>query len=148
MSAFGSFGVQLSVRCAGCAGVLGVGPSDVVVLGIRSAGAAGVDALRDAIGERGVAVATVHEAVGAGVGRRTESAGRRTEAAGRGPEAVVLVLPAESAGSLTRAHLISAASMAGRHLSIVHQAGPALAEAVRLRPHRPRHTRLARLLQA
>jgi len=111
--------------------VLGVGPSDVVVLGIRSAGTAGVDALREAVGgDSDVEVAAVHDAVG------------------RRAEAVVLVLPAESAGSLTRAHLISAASMAGRHLSIVHQAGPALAAAVRLRPHRPRHTRLARLLQA
>jgi exodeoxyribonuclease V alpha subunit len=110
--------------------VLGVGQSEVVVLGIRYAGAAGVGALREAIGGSGVDVATVHEAVG------------------RRADAVVLVLPAESAGSLTRAHLISAASMAGRHLSIVHQAGPALADAVRLRPHRPRHTRLARLLRA
>jgi exodeoxyribonuclease V alpha subunit len=116
--------------------VLGVGPSDVVVLGIRSAGAAGVGALREALGGNvadaaggAIEVAAVHEAVG------------------RRAEAVVLVLPAESAGSLTRAHLISAASMASRHLSIVHQAGPALADAVRLRPHRPRHTRLARLLR-
>jgi hypothetical protein len=69
------------------------------------------------------------------------------EAVGSAAEAVVLALPAESAGSLTRAHLISAASTAGRQLSIVHQAGPALAAAVRLRPHRTRHTRLARLLR-
>jgi exodeoxyribonuclease V alpha subunit len=59
----------------------------------------------------------------------------------------VLVLPAESCGSLTRAHLISAASTARRHLSIVHQAGPALATAGRSRPRRPRRTRLAGLLR-
>jgi AAA domain len=109
--------------------VLGVGPSDVLTLGIRSAGAVGVDALREALDGTGAEVAAVHEAVG------------------RRAEAVVLALPAESAGSLTRAHLISAASVAGRQLSIVHQAGPALAAAVRMRPHRPRHTRLARLLR-
>jgi hypothetical protein len=32
-------------------------------------------------------------------------------------------------------------------LTIVHQAGPALADAVRRRPHRPRRTRLAALLR-
>jgi hypothetical protein len=108
--------------------VLGVGPSDLLTLGIRRTGAAGVDALREAVGS-GCDVAAVHEAVG------------------RRVDAVVLVLPAESAGSLTRAHLISAASTARRHLSIVHQAGPALATAVRSRPRRPRRTRLVGLLR-
>ncbi|HKE70204.1 MAG TPA: hypothetical protein VKB55_13170, partial [Nocardioidaceae bacterium] len=61
-------------------------------------------------------------------------------------EAVVVVLPAESAGSLTRAQLITAASAARRQLTIVHQAGPGLADAVRRRAHRPRRTRLAKLL--
>lgn len=106
----------------------GVGPSDLVVLGIRSAGGAGVDALREAVGS-GAETVAVHEAVG------------------RRAEAVVLVLSAESAGSLTRAHLITAASVARRQLTIVHQAGPALADAVRRRPHRPRRTRLATLLR-
>jgi hypothetical protein len=108
--------------------VLGVGPSDLVALGIRRSGTVGVDALREAVGS-GCDVATIDDAVG------------------RRAEAVVLVLPAESAGSLTRAHLISAASVARRQLSIVHQAGPALAAAVRLRSHRPRRTRLAELLR-
>ena len=105
----------------------GVGPSDLLVLGIRSAGAAGVEALRSAVGPD-VETVAVHEAVG------------------RRAEAVVVVLPAESAGSLTRAQLITAASAARRQLTIVHQAGPALADAVRRRPHRPRRTRLAALL--
>jgi AAA domain len=109
--------------------VAGVGPSDLVVLGIRSAGAAGVEALREAVSGTGVEAVGVHEAVG------------------RRAEAVVVVLPAESAGSLTRAHLVSAASVARRQLTIVHQAGPALADAVRRRPHRPRRTRLAALLR-
>jgi len=105
-----------------------VGPSDLVVLGIRSAGTAGVDALREAIGP-GAETVAVHDAVD------------------RRADAVVLVLPAESAGSLTRSHLITAASVARRQLTIVHQAGPALADAVRRRPHRPRRTRLATLLR-
>jgi AAA domain-containing protein len=106
----------------------GVGPSDLAVLGIRSAGAAGVEALREAVGSAGV-VSAVHEAVGSVA------------------DAVVVVLPAESAGSLTRAHLITAASVARRQLTIVHQAGPALADAVHRRPHRRRRTRLAALLE-
>ncbi len=106
----------------------GVGPADLVILGIRSAGAAGVEALREAVGSAG-AVSAVHEAVGSAA------------------DAVVVVLPAESAGSLTRAHLITAASVARRQLTIVHQAGPALADAVHRRPHRPRRTRLAALLR-
>jgi hypothetical protein len=106
----------------------GVGPSDLAVLGIRSAGAAGVEALREAVGSAGV-VSAVHEAVGSAA------------------DAVVVVLPAESAGSLTRSHLITAASVARQQLTIVHQAGPALADAVRRRPHRPRRTRLAALLR-
>jgi hypothetical protein len=61
-------------------------------------------------------------------------------------EAVVLVLAAESAGSITRSMLVGAATQARRHLSVVHQAGPALAEAVARRPHAPRRTRLATLL--
>ena len=113
--------------------VTGVGPSDVAVLGVRSAGAAGVEALREAVGSEAVGSAGVVSAV--------------HEAVGSAADAVVVVLPAESAGSLTRAHLITAASVARRQLTIVHQAGPALADAVHRRPHRPRRTRLAALLR-
>jgi exodeoxyribonuclease V alpha subunit len=59
---------------------------------------------------------------------------------------VVLVLAAEAAGSITRSLLVGAATQAGRHLSVVHQAGRALVEAVAHRPHPPRRTRLATLL--
>ena len=109
----------------------GLDPADLLVISPRAAGRAGADALRvalDSAGAAGVRTSTTAEAA-------TDSA-----------EAVVLVLPAESAGSLTRSMLVGAATQAGRHLSVVHQAGPALAEAVARRPHPPRRTRLASLL--
>ena len=109
----------------------GLGEADLLVLSPRAAGRAGADAVRvalDSAGAAGVRTATTADAVIDGA------------------EAIVLVLPGESAGSLTRSMLVGAATQAGRHLSVVHQAGPALAEAVARRPHPPRRTRLARLL--
>lgn len=109
----------------------GLDAADLLVLSPRAAGRAGADALRvalDSAGAAGVRTATTADAV-------SDSA-----------EAVVLVLPAESAGSLSRSMLVGAATQAGRHLSVVHQAGPALADAVARRPHPPRRTRLAGLL--
>lgn len=103
-----------------------LGETDLLVLTVREDGAAGATALRGVVD---VEVTTVHQAVG------------------RRSAAVVLVLPAEAAGSLTRAVLVSALSVADRHVSIVHQAGPALAQAVASRPHRPRSTRLPGLLR-
>lgn len=103
-----------------------LGETDLLVLTVREDGAAGATALREVVD---VEVTTVHQAVG------------------RRSAAVVLVLPAEAAGSLTRAVLVSALSVADQHVSIVHQAGPALAQAVASRPHRPRFTRLPRLLR-
>jgi hypothetical protein len=73
--------------------------------------------------------------------------GTVSDLAGRRHDAVVLVVPQEAAATLSRAVLISAAAAARRHLSIVHQAGPALAEAVRNRPHAARLTRLRGLLR-
>ena len=104
---------------------------DVLVLAPRRGGRTGAEALRAAL-----------DAAGAGDVRTATADAAATEAA----EAVVLVLAAESAGSITRSLLVGAATQAGRHLSVVHQAGPALVEAVAHRPHPPRRTRLATLL--
>lgn len=103
-----------------------LGEASCLVLAVREEGTAGAAALRGAVDAD---VATVHEA------------------AGRRCAAVVLVLPGEAAGSLTRAVLISALSVAERHVSVVHQVGPALAQAVDAHPHRPRRTRLPGLLR-
>lgn len=103
-----------------------LGQIGCLVLAVREDGAAGATALREAVGAD---VATVHQA------------------AGRRCAAVVLVLPGEAAGSLTRALLVSALSVAQRHVSIVHAAGPALTQAVAAHPHRPRRTRLPALLR-
>lgn len=100
---------------------------DALLLAVREDGSAGATALRSAVS--GAEVTTVHRAVG------------------RRACAVVLVLPAEASGSLTRALLVSALSVPERHISVVHQAGAALAEAVATRPHRPRLTRLPGLLR-
>jgi hypothetical protein len=70
----------------------------------------------------------------------------RQSLGGRWP-GVVVVLPGESAGLLSRPLVYTALTRAERHLSIVHAAGPALARAVAAVPRRPRRTRLAGLLR-
>jgi exodeoxyribonuclease V alpha subunit len=60
---------------------------------------------------------------------------------------VVVVLPPEAGGMLSRPLVYTALTRAQRHLSIVHAAGAALARAVREVDQRPRRTRLARLLR-
>jgi exodeoxyribonuclease V alpha subunit len=59
---------------------------------------------------------------------------------------VVVVLPPEAGGMLSRPLVYTALTRAERHLSIVHASGAALARAVREVDVRPRRTRLARLL--
>lgn len=61
--------------------------------------------------------------------------------------AVVAVLPGEAASALTRQVVVGAFSRAGRHLSVVHAAGPDLAKAVGERAEPARRTRLAGLLK-
>lgn len=111
--------------------VFGVGPAATRVATLRTGGDCGAVALRAAVSATAptVEVDTLDVVSGAAC------------------EALVLVLPAESAGSLTRADLLSAAACASRHLSVVHQAGPALAGAVACVPRSPRRTRLAALLR-
>lgn len=65
---------------------------------------------------------------------------------GRWP-AVVAVIDGGSAAALTRAAVLGAFAPAERHLSVVHGAGAALAEAVEKRPHTPCRTRLAQALR-
>ncbi len=59
---------------------------------------------------------------------------------------VVVVLPPEAGGMLSRPLVYTALTRAQSHLSIVHASGAALARAVREVDVRPRRTRLARLL--
>ncbi|MDQ1660538.1 MAG: exodeoxyribonuclease alpha subunit [Blastococcus sp.] len=59
---------------------------------------------------------------------------------------VVVVLPPEAGGMLSRPLVYTALTRAQRHLSIVHASGGALARAVREVDVRPRRTRLATLL--
>jgi Helix-hairpin-helix containing domain len=66
---------------------------------------------------------------------------------GRWP-AVVAVLDGGSAAALTRSAVIGAFAPAAKHLSVVHGAGSALAEAVEARPHTPCRTRLAQALRS
>ncbi|MFJ4674955.1 helix-hairpin-helix domain-containing protein [Kitasatospora sp. NPDC088783] len=68
------------------------------------------------------------------------------QAVGRRWPAVVVVLPPEASGQLTRQWVYSAFGRAERHLSVVHAAGPALAQAVAERPARDRTTRLRTVL--
>ncbi len=107
--------------------VFGVQPADTGLATLRRKGTCGVDALR-AVSADGVRIGTLDDLCSGSCA------------------ALVLVLPAEAAGSLTRSALLAAAACATQHLSIVHQAGPALADAVARRPRRVRRTRLARLL--
>jgi hypothetical protein len=105
-------------------------PADIVVLTPLRRGVAGVEALSDSL--TGVSVTTVHEAA----------------AAGRTWPAVVLCLPGEASGVLSRALLVSAFAAADRHVSVVTAVGPDLDVAVARVAHRPvRRTRLAALLR-
>ncbi|HVS69497.1 MAG TPA: AAA family ATPase [Mycobacteriales bacterium] len=61
--------------------------------------------------------------------------------------AVVVVLPPEATGMLSRPLVYTALTRAQRHLSIVHAAGAALVRGVREVGARPRRTRLAGLLR-
>ena len=61
--------------------------------------------------------------------------------------AVVVVLPPEASGMLSRPLVYTALTRAQRHLSIVHAAGAAVARGVRDVGGRPRRTRLAQLLR-
>lgn len=112
--------------------VLGIPATDIQVLTPRLVGAAGARAL----------TRTLEEAAANGVPALSVS---RT--AGRWWPAVVLVLPGEAAGALSRSLVYTAITCAERHLSVVHAAGPALAVAVAA-PPRVRRTRLASLLAA
>jgi exodeoxyribonuclease V alpha subunit len=60
---------------------------------------------------------------------------------------VVVVLPPEAGGMLSRPLVYTALTRAQQHLSIVHASGAALARAVREVDVRPRRTRLAQLLR-
>lgn len=60
--------------------------------------------------------------------------------------AVVVALPPEASGMLSRPLVYTALTRAQRHLSVVHASGATLARAVREVGARPRRTRLARLL--
>ncbi|MBV9594629.1 MAG: AAA family ATPase, partial [Actinobacteria bacterium] len=62
--------------------------------------------------------------------------------------AVVVVLPADAGGMLSRPLVYTAVTRAERHLSIVHGAGPRLQHAVRAVGSAPRRTRLRRELAA
>ncbi|WP_428832340.1 ATP-binding domain-containing protein, partial [Kitasatospora cinereorecta] len=68
------------------------------------------------------------------------------QAVGRRWPAVVAVLPQDAAAGLTRQWLYTAFGRAESHLSVVHAAGPALAQAVAERPAQPRTTRLRAVL--
>jgi exodeoxyribonuclease V alpha subunit len=61
--------------------------------------------------------------------------------------AVVVVLPPEGSGMLSRPLVYTALTRASRHLSVVHAAGPALARGVREVGARPRRTRLSAVLR-
>jgi exodeoxyribonuclease V alpha subunit len=61
--------------------------------------------------------------------------------------AVVVVLPPEGVGMLSRPLVYTALTRAAKHLSVVHAAGPALSRAVAQVGARPRRTRLAGLLR-
>ena len=61
--------------------------------------------------------------------------------------AVVVVLPPEAGGLMSRPLVYTALTRAQRHLSVVHAAGPAVARAVRLVGALPRRPRLVPLLR-
>jgi Helix-hairpin-helix containing domain/UvrD-like helicase C-terminal domain len=112
--------------------VLDIPADDIQVVTPRLGGAAGVRVLNRAL---------------EGVSPKDEPALSVHAAARSRWPAVVLVLPGEAAGALSRSLVYTAITRAERHLSVVHAAGSALAVAVAA-PPRPRRTRLRALLAA
>jgi hypothetical protein len=128
-------------------GLLG-GETGIVV----AAGAAGLTLRLDeparAVRPDGEAGETVDlDAQQAGALRHAWVLTLREAQGGRWP-AVVAVLDGGSAAALTRSAVLGSFAAADRHLSVVHGAGPALAEAVEKRPHTPCRTRLAQALRS
>ncbi|MEV7027081.1 ATP-binding domain-containing protein, partial [Kitasatospora sp. NPDC093558] len=68
------------------------------------------------------------------------------QALGRHWPGAVVVLPEDAGPALTRQWVYTAFGRGERHLSVVHAAGPALAQAVAERPAQPRTTRLRAIL--
>ncbi|WP_411293072.1 helix-hairpin-helix domain-containing protein [Streptomyces sp. CBMA123] len=68
------------------------------------------------------------------------------QALGRRWPAAVVVLPEDAGPALSRQWVYTAFGRGERHLSVVHAAGPALAQAVAERPAQPRTTRLRAVL--
>ncbi|MEV8095313.1 ATP-binding domain-containing protein [Kitasatospora sp. NPDC085879] len=68
------------------------------------------------------------------------------QAVGRRWPGAVVVVPGDAAAGLTRQWVYTAFGRAERHLSVVHPAGPLLAQAVAERPAAPRTTRLRAIL--
>ncbi|MDH6708117.1 hypothetical protein P3T27_004854 [Kitasatospora sp. MAA19] len=68
------------------------------------------------------------------------------QALGRRWPGAVVVLPEDAGPVLTRQWVYTAFGRGERHLSVVHAAGPALAQAVAERPAQPRTTRLRAIL--
>jgi Helix-hairpin-helix containing domain/UvrD-like helicase C-terminal domain len=110
--------------------VLGIATDDIQVVTPRVGGSAGVHALNRAL---------------EGVSPKDRPALSVHAAARSRWPAVVLVLPGEAAGALSRSLVYTAVTRAQRHLSVVHAAGSALAVAVAA-PPRPRRTRLSALI--
>ncbi|MBV6700928.1 helix-hairpin-helix domain-containing protein [Kitasatospora aureofaciens] len=68
------------------------------------------------------------------------------QALGRRWPGAVVVLPEDAGPALSRQWVYTAFGRGERHLSVVHAAGPALAQAVAERPAQPRTTRLRAIL--
>ncbi|MEV7596094.1 helix-hairpin-helix domain-containing protein [Kitasatospora sp. NPDC089797] len=68
------------------------------------------------------------------------------QALGRRWPAAVVVVPEDAGAALSRQWVYTAFGRGERHLSVVHAAGPALAQAVAERPAQPRTTRLRSVL--
>lgn len=104
--------------------VFGYPPDEVAVVTPIRRGPAGADALR--------AAGLPAYPLAAALGRRWA--------------AVVVVVPPEACGLLSRPVVYGLCSRAAAHLSVVHAAGPVLARAVRVGAARRRRTRLPRLV--
>ena len=109
---------------------LGFAPADIQILTPRQGGFCGARALNAAL---------------AGVAPRDDAAITIHRAGSSTWPAVVLVLPGEAAGALSRTLVYTAVTRAREHLSVVHGAGRAVAVAVAA-PPRIRRTRLRTLL--
>jgi hypothetical protein len=146
----GANGARGAEDAHGTESARGTGDAHATVSAQNAADVRGAESAQDAADTHGAESARGPEVVlGVDEVRSLRHAWALTIAEAQGGQwpAVVAVFDGESAPKLSRALVLGAVTLATQHLTVVHGAGRALAEAVENIPDRPRRTRLRHALR-